>query len=129
MKSNFTYQRICLFISLFSLSFTNSFSQTTSTTEPAAIINLKATVQNSSLVINWHAIDAEMANYSEIQASEDGKNFSTIGLVMGADPKQANSYTFKQDIKKLKPGRSYYRVVTINTNNVAYASDIVNLSK
>lgn len=129
MKPNFTSLRICLFVSFFSLSFANTFAQSAQAENPGVISNLKASVQNSNLVINWNAADNGTANHIEIQASEDGKTFSTIGLVLGADPKQANTYTFKQNVSKLKPGRTYYRVLTVDTNSMASASDVVRLTK
>jgi hypothetical protein len=66
-----------------------------------------------------------------VQSSTDGKTFSTIGLVLGADPKQANnSFIFKQDLRKMKPGRQlFYRILAIDNNDRAYASNVIQAAK
>jgi len=128
MKSNFTsLLRNCICVLLLSVAFTNSFAQTGKSNN-TAISNLKASVENDRLTINWNVTETATANYCEVQASKDGINFSTIGLVMGADPKQTNNgFSFKQNLKKIKPGHVYYRVLTVETNNMAYASNVISV--
>jgi ABC-type lipoprotein release transport system permease subunit len=129
MNKNFTYLRNCICVLILSVAFTNSFSQNS---EPAntAVSNLKASIENNRIIINWNTTDAVASNYCEVQASADGKTFSTIGLVMGADPKQTdNSFIFKQELKKMKPGHSYYRILTVDGQNRAYASNVIKAAK
>jgi len=129
MKTNSTLVFKCLFIVLMTLAFTKSFSATTYLSE-SPVINLKANVENNSLVINWNISPNTLTNYCEVQASEDGKTFSTIGFVMGADPKQGNnSFIFKQSLKKIKPGKVFYRILTVTTNDNAIASDVVKIAQ
>ena len=73
------------------------------------------------------AIDA--VNYCEVQASNDGINFSTIGLVMGADPKQPNSFIFKKGLKKLQPGQVFYRILNMENSGKSYVSSTVQTTK
>ncbi|MEO6490230.1 MAG: hypothetical protein ABIO04_09845 [Ferruginibacter sp.] len=127
MNSNFTL-RISICVLLLSISFSNSFSQTAKSAT-AAITDLKATVENDRLVINWNSAENSTLNFCEVQSSTDGKVFSTIGLVMGADPKQNNSFSFKQDIKKMKAGQLYYRILTVDGNDKAYASNVIQTAK
>ena len=125
MKSNFTYLRNFICVLIVSLSFTCAFSQTNPQAN-SSISNLTATVVNNHIVINWKVADTIGSNYCEVQASKDGKNFSTIGIVMGADPTQNNnSFGFKQDLSKMKAGQVYYRILSVASNDKASASNIV----
>ncbi|MGB4775652.1 MAG: hypothetical protein WBP45_10790 [Daejeonella sp.] len=123
MKTNFTSQLLKgIITSAFFLYSFAAFSNNISGTS-ANSGNLTVTIVNGSVVMNWSNTTAE---YYEIQASKDGKNFTTIGMVMGADPKgDGNSYSFKQQLAKLKPGKPYYRVVIITADNKAIATEAV----
>lgn len=129
MKTNFTYLRNIIIVLLLSVTFSNTFSQTV---QPGsdAITNLIAKVDNNNIVINWNVAADISSNICEVQSSKDGKNFSTIGIVMGADPKQTNnSFAFKQNLTKMKAGHIYYRVLSVGTNYTATASNVVKSSK
>lgn len=129
MNSNFTYLRTCICVLILSVAFTNSFSQNS---EPSntAVSNLQASVENNRIIIHWNTTDVAASNYCQVQASTDGKTFTTIGLVMGADPKQTdNSFMFKQELKKMKPGQSFYRILAVDSNNRAYASNVIQAAK
>lgn len=91
--------------------------------------NLKASLVNDNLVVTWITKSPSEANYWEVQGSVDGKNYSTIGLVLGEDPKSNNSYLFKQNNNKIKPGFVYYRVLHIESGEKAAASNSIRLSK
>lgn len=126
MKTNFTsllkkgiFTSLILFVSFSALS--NNISD-----KPVAG-GLTVEVINNSLVMNW---SNTTANYYEIQASKDGKTFTTIGMVMGADPKGAgNTFSFKQQMAKLKPGKVYYRVLLVNADQTLIATPAVKISK
>lgn len=125
MNSIFTSLRNVICALVLTASFSTAFSQTNNQVDPA-ISNLKATVVNNNIVLNWNTTDALAANYCEIQASKDGKHFSTVGLVLGADPsKTDNSFAFKQNLSKMKAGQVYYRVVMIGAKDAAATSTIV----
>ncbi len=125
MKTNFTYLRNAISVLLLSLAFTSAFSQTGN----PAISNLTATVEKNNLVINWNVSAIDAINYCEVQASKDGITFSTIGLVMGADPKEPNSFKFKQGLKNLKPGQVFYRVLNVENSGRSYVSNAVKTTK
>ena len=126
MKTNFTsslkkgiFTSLILFAS-FSAFFNNISDKT------AFSGGLTVEVINNSLVMNWSNTSA---NYYEIQASKDGKTFTTIGMVMGADPKGAgNTFSFKQQMAKLKPGKVYYRVLLVNADQTLIATPAVKIS-
>lgn len=92
--------------------------------------NVKATLINDNLQVAWVSSSAINANYWEVQASADGNTFSTIGLVLGADPKGAGgNYMFKQSVSKIKAGFKYYRVLHVETEERAIASNPIRLTK
>lgn len=125
MKSNFTCLRNFFGALLLTVSFTSAFAQSGPSSNPS-ITNLTAAVVNHNIVINWNVTDDLAANYCEVQASRDGKNFSTVGIVLGADPKQNNnSFAFKQNLSKMKPGNVYYRVLSIVNGEKAVASNVI----
>lgn len=108
----------------FSIAFSNSFAQT-ATPVATVFTNLKASVENNNLVINWNLPENVVSDYCLVQVSFDGKTFSTLGMVMGADPKQANnSFIFKQNMKKMKSGHVYYRVYAVD-NAGGHTSNII----
>jgi hypothetical protein len=109
---------------LITLSFT-AFSA--SVPKHVAAGGLTVEVINNAVVMNWSNTSA---NYYEIQASKDGKSFTTIGMVMGADPKGAgNTFSFKQQLAKLKSGKVFYRVLLVSNNLTATATDAVKIAK
>jgi hypothetical protein len=125
MNSNFTYLRNLISVVLLSVSFSAASAQTTESVNPG-ISNVKATIVNNNIVLNWNVTDALASNMCEVQASKDGKNFSTIGLVMGPDPKQTNNgFAFKQNLSKMKAGQVYYRVVSVGANANGGTSNVV----
>ncbi len=77
-----------------------------------SIQDLKVTVVNNNLVVNWSATNCT-TGYWEVQASANGKDFKTVGMVMGEDPKTANAYAFKNKIGNLHKPFKQFRVVYI----------------
>lgn len=129
MKTTFTYLRCIIVVLFFSITYINSFSQAANA-EKAFVTDLTVAVENNQVLVNWVIPDVSTSNYCEVQSSLDGKTFSTIGMVMGADPRQTNNgYAFKQGLKKLKQGRVYYRVLNVGTNGKAYASNVIKTTK
>ena len=127
MKTTFTYVlRSSISVLLLSIAFSNSYAQTGNPSN--SVNNLKVSVQNNNLMVNWMVNDTNTSNYCEVQASNDGKTFTTIGLVMGADPKQNNnSFAFKQGIKNIKAGQVFYRVLNVGTDGKSYTSNVIEI--
>lgn len=113
------------YLVLFSAFATTAHAQT----EPVAK-NIKASVTENNLLVTWNEANASEQGSWEVQASANGKDFSTIGLVWGADPKgSADSYAFKQKAGKIQPQYKYYRVLYIAGTNSAQASNTIRVSK
>ncbi len=109
---------------------TNAYSETVNTGN-TTISNLNAAVQNNNLVINWMIAETTSANtnFCEVQASNDGINFSSIGMVLGADPKAPGSFSFKQNLAKIKSGKLFYRILTVESGGRTYTSNIIQADK
>lgn len=92
--------------------------------------NIKASITENNLLVTWNEANAASQGSWEVQASADGKDFSTIGLVWGADPKgSADSYAFKQKAGKIQSKYKYYRVLYIANTNNSLASNIIRVTK
>ncbi len=90
------------------------------------VVNLQAKVEGKQVLLVWHS--DEDADW-EVQASADGKTFTTVGLVWGQDPKGSRgSFAFKQEATKIGKGKSYFRVVKSDTNTSS-ASNVARISK
>lgn len=111
------------------LSLNANAQQESSINRVSVIEELKASVIGNKLLVNWKS--RELGDkYWEVQASADGKIFSTIGLVLGADPKNEDgNYSFKQKTNSIKQGMKFYRVLSVQTETTAYASNSVTVSK
>ncbi len=128
MKTNFTLFTKTVVLAFAMLTSANSFA--CDTTPNIKSGNLKAEIINNNLVMNWAIENPNTINYCEVQGSEDGKIFYTIGYVMGANPSQTdNTYSFKQALAKMKPGKVYYRVLIIGADKNATSSEIVKITK
>ena len=91
---------------------------------------VKATLQNNNLQVAWITNSTLDPNYWQVQASTDGILFSTLGLVLGSDPKSNGaSFMFKLSMNKIKPGYKYVRVLHIESDERAIASTITGLTK
>ena len=130
MKTNFTsFAGKSLLVLVFSFLFSASFSRHIKF-DTSLFNNLTASIVNDNIQVNWNMPANINVNYCAVQASSDGKTFSTIGYVMGPNPKAGNNtYTFKQLLAKIKPGLTYYRVINVAENEAATASEIVKISK
>ncbi len=119
-----------IYLLAFAFMSVNAMAQQNVDSKQTSIESLVATLHTTSIQINWKSNITDDANYWEVQASADGKSFSTIGLVMGADPKAAKgSYSFKQITSKIKPGMKYFRVLHMEAADRAMASNTIRLSK
>lgn len=98
--------------------------------EVVSVQQLKVAINNGQLFMSWQSANANNEAQFEIQASDDGVKFSTIGYVWGADPKGVRGgYAFKQQTNKMKPGMQYFRVLQQVTANTAMASEATGITK
>ena len=81
-------------------------------------------------MLEWSTDGTLVTNYFEIQKSTDGKNFKTIALVLGADPKQEGCDCYGSYEKE--PGhnfKNYYRVKHIDNKGIVQYSETRLLTK
>jgi hypothetical protein len=118
------------FLILTAFAFFNINANAQSNNEVAFIQQLKVAINKGQLFMSWQSANANNEAAFEIQASEDGVKFSTIGYVLGADPKGVRGgYAFKQQTNKMKPGMHYFRVLQQVTANTAMTSEAIGISK
>ena len=116
--------------SMLVLSFNSSAQQNKSKPSDINIEGFAAKIKNNNLQINWTSIETGVNNYWEVQGSKDGREFSTIGLVLGADPTTAaGDYKYKQQVTKIIPGLKYYRILHVEAADKAVASNTIGLTK
>ncbi len=128
MKAKSTILNKGIFIGLLCLSF--SAISANNITPSISGIELKAAVVNNNLIVDWQFNADSKFNYSEVQASTDGKNFTTIGFVTGAEPKDGSThFIFKQQFSKVKAGKVYYRVVNVASDGTVAATYAVKLNQ
>jgi hypothetical protein len=104
-------------------------SQSTSTGKSITITKLIAYEKDNRFYIDWATDGTVETNYWEVQISTDGKRFSTLALVLGADPSQpGEAYAYKGKVDEQKRA-AYYRVVHISANGIKQQSKIIKLVK
>lgn len=121
-------------IYVFAIAFfsSNAYAQqdAVSNTHETTIEGLKASVTGTNLLINWGGAKLTGNEYWEVQASNDGKQFTQIGLVLGADPKVGErNYSFKNNITGTQRGMKFYRVLKIQTETSAFVSNSILVAK
>lgn len=94
------------------------------------ITNFNVYEKNDQLVIDWQTDGLVEANYWQIQRSEDGKNFRTIALVLGPDPRQgANRYQYKGKMRKRGESALSYRLSPVDRSEQEINTEIIPATK
>lgn len=88
------------------------------------IEDFKTEVAGNKVVINWTSSQAEISNYFEIEKSTDGRQFKTIALVLGPDPRKGGSQFGYYDQKAKRGATSYYRLKHIAPDGTSQYSTI-----
>lgn len=91
--------------------------------------NLKLTNSNNEILMEWKDKSGTDDTQWVIQASENGKDFNTIGYVWGADPGQKQTYKFKQKLNKISQKPNYVKVWKIQDENLVLAAEAKSFSK
>jgi hypothetical protein len=79
---------------------------------------------NKKIAIDWVTNSKATANYFEIQRSLDGKNFTTIALVMGPDPQKPDGDCYECFDKPLtKKQNCFYRLRHIDVDGEVEVSE------
>jgi hypothetical protein len=75
------------------------------------ITNITAYAKDSKLVIEWATDGNSETNYWEVQRGTEDGSFSTIAIVLGADPAQAGDrYQYVEKLKDSKSQNLQYRI-------------------
>ena len=122
-------QLICIIAGMLTLGLNVNAQDKSAAPDPGLKIEAAtARLQGTDLTINWSSNAAGLDGYWQVQASPNGKDFNTIGMVWGSDPKATpGNFKFKQAESKLKPGMHFYRVVYIQSADMAIAGKVIAL--
>jgi hypothetical protein len=95
-----------------------------SSTLPVGLLNLSATPQGKKVTLSWTTSSETNNRGFDVQRSNDGINWTTIGFVAGAgNSSSARNYTYKDD--NLAARRYYYRLKQIDIDDHSKYSIIV----
>ena len=116
-----------VYVAILVLTSYNSNAQTQANTA-INITSLTAATKANRLLINWSTDGAVQTNYFEVQRSEDGNTFKTVGLVMGPDPRQTgDSYVYAEPVKKNQDKHVYFRACHVDTKGAEQVSKMIEL--
>ncbi len=101
------------------------YLQAQTTTNKISITKLIAYEKDNRFFIDWATEPGVEDGYWEVQQSVDGKRFSTLALVLGADPrKTGEQFEYKGKINTTNPA-CYYRVVHFSSQGSQQKSEII----
>lgn len=89
------------------------------------ITDIHVEKNQNKVEIEWRTDAKFAANYFEVEQSKDGKEFKTVGYILGPDPAKTNCdcYGFYEKIPTGMNG-AYYRLKHINTNGQVELSEV-----
>ena len=94
---------------------------------PIELLDLKAVAVGSSVEISWKTPLEVNGKSFIVERAQDGKNFKTIGVVKAyGNSRLERSYQLK-DLAPVE-GLNYYRVRSVDANNIQKVSTIVSVS-
>jgi hypothetical protein len=80
--------------------------------------------------IEWEMDENFKSNFWKVQWSRDGKQFTTIALVLGENPARAgNNFQYKEKIDQAKYRKVYYRLCHVDTYGNEFFSEIISTAK
>jgi hypothetical protein len=94
------------------------------TEQLARFANVKATVNNNKVILQWAVNENETASQFEIEKSNDGKNFTMAALVFGTDKPATDTYQFYE---KAGSKKTSYRIKVISKDQKAEYSPVVKI--
>jgi hypothetical protein len=100
-------------------------SQPTPIILPIKLLSFNASLVNNKASMQWSVADNETGKYFEVQKSNDGKTFTTIGVVLVSEKNGTENYSFT-DTKEIGT-EAYYRLTIRNNNGSSTQSRIVSL--
>lgn len=91
---------------------------------PIALLDLKATRVNNSILVQWTAQDAAASDLFIVERSTDGSTFEPIGTV-GAFPNGQGTTEYSFEDRQPVPGMNYYRLNMVQSDGSTELSKIV----
>ena len=89
---------------------------------PVKLLSLQGSVSNNKAVIEWSVAENESGKYFQIEKSQDGKNFTSAGIVFNTNKTGNEFYTFNEN----QDNYNYYRIKVLNKDQtVAYSKIVV----
>ena len=92
---------------------------------PLKLLGFTGSLLNNKASLQWSVADNETGKYFEVQKSNDGRTFTTIGVVLVSEKVGTENYSFT-DTKEIGT-EAYYRLTIRNVNGSASQSRIVSL--
>ena len=90
------------------------------------ITNFTVYEKDAKLIVEWATDGAVATNYWQVQISEDGKQFSTIALVLGPDPRQqGDRYQYMEKVKAGRDASKFYRLRHVDVNGNEQISKVL----
>ncbi|HTL09806.1 MAG TPA: T9SS type A sorting domain-containing protein [Chitinophagaceae bacterium] len=93
---------------------------------PVHLLQFSASILNQNALVKWTTSDEINVHYYEVQRSDDGFSFYTIGQLPARNLTAVQQYSFT-DTKALNTV-TYYRLKSVDTDGKTKLSDIVTLN-
>ncbi len=91
-------------------------------------VTLNGHVKYNTAFINWITKANAETEYFEIQRSENGRDFQTVGKIMTVPPNAEQKYAFENNLSGVHSGTVYYRLRIKKKDGSVVYSGIVRLS-
>ncbi len=100
--------------------------QTTANNKNINITNFTVYAKDTKIIVDWTTDGTVPTNTWEVQRSTDGAAFTTIALVLGADPRQeGDRYGYAEKIKDTKNNTAWYRLRHVDANGKEQFSNVI----
>ena len=91
---------------------------------PVKLLGFNGSLLNNKASLQWSVADNETGKYFEVQKSNDGRTFTTIGVVLVSEKNGTENYSFT-DTKEIAT-EAYYRLRIVNKNgSVSHSKTIL----
>ncbi len=106
--------------------FCNAGAQASLSNPTINITSFTVYEKDAKLIIEWATDGAVATNYWQVQRSNNGKDFSTIAIVLGPDPDQpGDRYQYMEKIKEGRDATKYYRLRHVDVNGNEQISKVI----
>ena len=109
----------------------NSFCQVNAGDATPKIRYTSFTINSASngIMVDWSTDSSVQVNYFEIQRSTDGKDFKTVAMILGPDPKEASGDRYDWLDKSGKKNKKYfYRLKHVSVDGESELSETKELA-